>query len=675
MLSDRSINTTMKQSKNISDKAIDLCFRYRWVLALLVFLFCVCFRLHGSSIACYEKYFPTKLIEERSTVLGRPRLIRTDEYGVETMKFFSQRYNVFRLFSRQMSLSPTNMVLDYYSPVWNILAVGKPLSWGFLLFGNEVGLSWYWCGMIILMFMLSLETCLILTMGHRRSSLLGAVLVTLSPEIQWWVMPHMPIVILYAMALFTVGYWFFTAKTGWGKWFAVPLAVISVTGFALSIFPSFQVSCAYVVLFLLVFCLYRDRERMTFLRKDRWRLAVSVLAVACILGYFVWVSWNDLDLLLHTSYPGQRVSTGGNWKIRDLFPDLRSLFFPYRDTSYSNNCELSTYIHFAPFFLLLFPKMISYLRRNGDRKSAVVGKVLTGILLVQVVYMLVGIPRSLAKLTFLSYCNRMDGVYGWVAVLYTVWGFSVLLRHPDLLKTREKVLFPLLYGAACALMVDDLTYFYKVGYWFFSKLPVPVDSLPVALLVLAVSIALLTGILLLLTFRRKRLLSLLVVAIMVFAGATVNPLEKGIGAVTNHPVSKSISEISAEEPEATWLCPGCPFPISNFVLANGARVLDATNFYPDMEKLSILDPLQTYDWETNRYANQTSVLTNAETSVTLIAADQYQWVLNPESVKALGVTYLFTPVDYSALLADYGIECRYVTGQDGFGVYRLRYDV
>ena len=31
-------------------KTAEFCFRYRWMLALLVFCVCVCLRLHGSSI-------------------------------------------------------------------------------------------------------------------------------------------------------------------------------------------------------------------------------------------------------------------------------------------------------------------------------------------------------------------------------------------------------------------------------------------------------------------------------------------------------------------------------------------------------------------------------------------------------------------------------------------------
>ena len=70
-------------------KAANLCFRYRWVLALLVFCVCVCLRLHGSSIGVYDEVFPTQITAEETTLFGRVRWIRSDEWAMTTPIFFS----------------------------------------------------------------------------------------------------------------------------------------------------------------------------------------------------------------------------------------------------------------------------------------------------------------------------------------------------------------------------------------------------------------------------------------------------------------------------------------------------------------------------------------------------------------------------------------------------------
>ena len=647
-----------------AQKAADFCFRCRWRLALLVFLVCVGLRLHGSSIGVFDQVLPTRLTGEKSLLFGEPRWIRSDEYGVTTLKYFSQAANDYRLYSQRMSLSPTNMVLDFYSPVWDWTILGKPLSWGFLLFGNEIGLSWYWCGEIILIFMTALEMFLILTGGMRRVSLIGAVMITLSPAIQWWVMPHMPPAILYAMALFCLGYWFFTAKTRLSKWSAAGLAAIAAIGFVLSIFPSFQVPCAYTVLVLLIVCLRRDRAMITFTRREWPRFALPAAAALLILGGFFLRSRADLSLLLNTVYPGRRMCLGGYGTIATLFTDLTSFFLPYQNINFSNNCEAATYIQFAPLFLVLAPYLLPALKRERD-DSWTVGAALCGILLVQGAYLLIGFPQWLAEVSLLRFCNRMHEVYGWTATLFTVWGLSVLDRHPDLPGRRIKCILPLLYGAVCLLLVDGARKDYFSGF--------AARGLPVGKALLVLALAGVVCALYFALFRRQRLLSAALILAMVFCGATVNPLMRGIGPVVDHPISASIAEMAEREPEERWMTLDCPNWLTNFVLANGARVLDAANFYPDVDKWAILDPAGQYGEFTNRYANECAELTEGENTVELLGGDYIKILLNPTSLKELRIHYLFSPMDYTDLLSDYGIACSYVTGQDGYGIYRLDY--
>ncbi len=649
-----------------SKKAADFCFRYRWWLALLIFLACLVLRLHGSSIGVYDEILPTQITGENSRLFGKLRWVRSDEYGVTTLKFFSQAANDYRLYSRQISLSPTNMVLDYYSPVWDWTILGKPLAWGFLLFGNEVGLSWYWCGEIILLFMTALEMCLILTNGTRSAALTGAFLIAFSPAIQWWVMPHMPPVILYSMALFCIGYRLFTAKNALSRGIASGLSLIAVLGFALSLFPSFQVPCGYTVLVLLAMCLWRDREKIRFTRRDWMYIALPAAAALAILLRFVLLSREDLSLLLNTVYPGRRMSRGGDRRVADLFTDLITFFLPYQDVPFLNNCEVATYIHAAPLFLVLSPYLLPALKKRQDR-SYITGAALYGVLLVQCVFMLMGFPMWLSEITLLHFCNRMNQVYGWVAVLFTVWGMDVLLRHPDLLSRRAKLLLPPVYGAVSLLTLNQQRLDYLSNFVFHG---ISLGSVLIVLLLAAVLCTLYFAV-----FQREKLLSAALILAVLFGGATVNPVMRGIGPVTNHPISKAVAELAEAEPESRWICTdvGTFFMLSNYVSANGAVCLTATNFYPDPEKWAILDPDGKYEELTNRYANECAQLTEGETAVEMVYPDQIKLLLNPESLKKLDIRYLFSSVDYTEMLSKYGIGCTRVTGQDKYSIYRLEY--
>lgn len=642
----------------------DLCFRYRWALALLLFCVCVLLRLHGSSIGVYDEVFSEQVVAGEATLFGTPRWIRSDEFGVATPTFFSQAFNEYGLYSTQMSLSPTNMVLDYYAPVWDLFIVGKPLAWGYLLFGNEVGLSWYWCGLEILLFMTAFETCLLLTGGSRCPSLLGAVMVVLSPEVQWWVLPHMPVVVMYAMGLLCIGYELLSADSRLMRWAMVPLTVIFVTGFSLSIFPAYQVPCAYVVVALLAACLVRDRDRVSFAGEDALRVLLAAGISAAIVVRFVIQSWDDLLLLLNTTYPGARMLLGGGTSARDLFTDVACLFFPFKDATYLNNCEAANYVHFAPFFVLLAPRMLMTLGARGER-GVVVGVTLLGLLAAEVVYMMVGVPETVAAITMLRFCNRMHGIYGWTATLFTVWGISMLADNPDVVLGRaRKVLYPVAYGALAVLSLDGDT----LGY--FAQL----HPSHAGMVLLACALLALVCVLLLATHGELRLAAVAIMLAMVVSGATVNPVERGVGAMTNHPISSTISRIVQEEPEARWLCCDCTFFLSNYLMANGARVLDATNFYPDQGKWDVIDPSGTFDEVTNRYANMSATVVEGESRVELLNPDCIKLYLDFQMLETLGARYLLSTVDYTEPLASHGISCELVGGQDGYGIYRLSYD-
>ena len=110
---------------------------YRWVFAVLLFMLCLLFKIHGSSIGMYDYYFPT-LSEQKEhdefNIIGTDRGIRTDEWAVQVPAFFSQYYNDYDVTSNRMSVGEENMILDYFAPAKCIITLGKPLNWGYILF-------------------------------------------------------------------------------------------------------------------------------------------------------------------------------------------------------------------------------------------------------------------------------------------------------------------------------------------------------------------------------------------------------------------------------------------------------------------------------------------------------------------------------------------------------------
>ena len=77
-------------------KAVLFGIKWRYVIALIVFTFCVIFKVHGSSINEYNKMFSNyEEYSSESVLLGESRSIRSDEWLVHTPYYMSQEYNDF----------------------------------------------------------------------------------------------------------------------------------------------------------------------------------------------------------------------------------------------------------------------------------------------------------------------------------------------------------------------------------------------------------------------------------------------------------------------------------------------------------------------------------------------------------------------------------------------------
>lgn len=643
-------------------KVINRVIQFRWLIALVLFIVCVSLHLHGSSMQFYNLYLPTlndPVEAEKYNVFGTDRIIRTDEYVVHTSQYFSQYYNGYDLYSDRMSVGDTNMILDYYAPSKALVTIGKPFNWGYLLFGNEIGLSWYWSGCQIMLFMTAFELFWILTKKDKLLSILGMFMVGLSPALQWFFIPHITIVFIYGMALFDIGYYFFTERKQWKLWLLTVSGVIAFIGFAVSLFPSMQVSVGLAAVLLLIGCLLRDKKDITFNKWKLIQLIIMLMVSGGIVGSFLLSSMDDLKALMNTSYPGRRVSTGGEYPVSSLFTGLTTMFLPYKDSNVLNNSEMATFIHFGPLAFFLYFRMRKLIKEKS-RTDLYIGDMLAFIMFVQAFFMLIGFPEWLAKITLFSYINRMFTTHGWVAAIFTVWMAGMLKKYPEGMKKWEILIYAAVYTAVNISFIDSSTYEYL-------GLKISIAEM----ILIFVSIILLYG-------SHKLIRNtgiLLMCAVMIFAGATVNPVRRGISPITNHPISTIIRQEREKNPDDAWIVSGqTSATLADFVLANGARVLNATNFYPDFDKWKILDPDGKYYDMYNRYTNQDVNLTDKETYMELPFADNIRIYMNPQSLKDLNVKYLMSDEEnVGDLLDKYDITAENLGGQDGYYIYRLSY--
>jgi len=630
------------------DKILDKVIDYRFIISIVIFIILVLCKVHGSSIGAYNQYLGYD--NNNDVLFGTSRDIRSDEWMVMTPYYFSQQTNNYRVNSNQMSIDGQNMIIGYNSPVKDFTILGKPLVWGFLLFGNDYGLSWYWCLKLILIILVSYEVTFILT-KKKKISVLGSLLIAFGPSMQWWFAPHMPDVILWSLTLLCLSYHLLVNKNENIKNITTVLLPFVFMEFVIALFPSFQVGLGYFILVMLIGLLLRERQKLFENKKQIIRICIVALFSGLFVLLFLKGSLSALKIELNTVYPGHRVELGGQYLMKDIFTDLSTPFLSYvtNKTVYANSCEDSTFIHFGVFILLLSPIIFSIIK---DKRERFLGYAFIGIIGVNIIFMLFGFPSILAKISFYSFINRMKMILGLIFVFFTIWGFSILEDN----KIKNKEYYYLSVIVYCVLLFTFID----------GNL---INYLPKYIYIIEI---LLYALILMLFFYKKLYYAYsLLIGILLFSSISINPIVIGTGAITNHEISNKINEIVKKDKDAYWI--GYEnLALPSFILANGGKTFNAVNFYPDFGKWNYLDKHGKYDDVYNRYAHIVTAINPNKTSIMPHdTVDSIRIELSFDDMKYFNIKYILSIIDISNIKNEkyYLEELSYI---DNVHIYELK---
>lgn len=170
------------------EKLTDRLYKYRFWISGILLIVLIFFEIHGSSILYWQNYL-SNLTNIYEPLIGISRGIRSDEWAVNTPMLLSQYYNnsgLFPYFSETIRGTLTDTFIIYGQPVRDIAILFRPFHWGYLLLSPAKGLSFFWIGRVIALFLVSFEFGMILTQKSKLLSLIYALLITWSPVVQWW---------------------------------------------------------------------------------------------------------------------------------------------------------------------------------------------------------------------------------------------------------------------------------------------------------------------------------------------------------------------------------------------------------------------------------------------------------------------------------------------------------
>jgi len=503
---------------------------------------------------------------------------------------------------------------------------------------------------LLLFLLISFELIKIFTNGNSKVAILGALMITFAPAIQWWFIPHIADVFFWSMCLTVFGYKFFTEKKQWKKYIFVVFLSLSVCTFVMALFPGLQVPLGLFSLASLLCLLIRDKKLITTNKKQIIIAIILMLVIVIpILGYTLYTSYDAIMATMNTVYPGSRLELGGNRNYQVLFTNLTNIFLPYKSITYLNESEISDFLHLGILCLMVYPFILKKLRKS-DSNELIIGNLFIIVMAIEIIFMLVGFPEWLAKLTLFKYINRMHLVYGFTSCIFTLWTINILFKHKDIIGRKSAIIIGLVYSILYYKTIDQN----MLGYM--PRLAYIAEIAGIFLLVICI------------LFRYKKETFELIAIIVLFSGFTINPIAIGISPITNHEFVNFIKNHN----DGYYITLDSNVT-QNLLLANGVKTLNAINFYPDYGKWKLIDSNGENDNFYNRYAHIEIELTSEETNYKLMNADWIVVNLNYSDLKKLGIKYIFTNsnklIDFSKY--DINASVDYSNSEEGVIIYEI----
>ena len=626
-----------KQKQRGFKQGVELIYKYRFVLSFLLLIMLVSFKISGSSMGCWKLFLGDG---ESGIRLGEPRVWRSDEWGTLTPLCFRQQYNTlgsYNRYSQTLGSILTDNMLVYGQPSWDILTLFRPFYWGYLFFGSERGLSWFWCSRLIVLFLSWFELGMFITGGQKKLSVMLSICVSFAPFLQWWFAINGLVEMLIYGACFVLGRNYLVSRAFNPRKIAVAVGMaVCAVGYVLTFYPTWMVPVAwgFVPLFLWVVIWKFDRKVLRRVDVVPWLLIFVITAAG--LTVLAVTSWDVIKAELNSVYPGNAPSSSGGtglwWMMK--YPISLVSRFSMNELIVEN----SSIICFAPAgFILALWVIIK------EKKKDPLLILLLEMNLFLAWYYCVGIPKWLAKMLLLSFVNSNRGpqVLGFLRLTLFVRAVALKEKAP---KRWLAALAAVISSAVPMRLALGFTKYEPGGlrYEYFDT----AEKILVVWAILAVVFYLLYR-----ARKSKYTMAVLGVCTVVLASSIwINPVAKGVPEITKSETMQQIRDLVKEDPKAIWLVVDMAYPATNIPAMAGADCLNTTQTYPQKTRWEMLDQEGECEDIYNRYCHIRASL-GSKTMLELVSTDYVEVTLSPEELKKLNIRYIVSTNDFDEKIA------------------------
>lgn len=633
--------------KNLREKVLNFIFKYRYYLSIAIIAICVIFQIHGSSINELN-IFGVK----HNLLLGVSRQMRGDEYVVNTLFGFSQYPNNFAYFSNIVRAVPTDMFIIYGQAVLDIAVIFRPFNIGYLFLNQGMGLSLFWVSRLVVLTLVSFEMGMLITNKNKTLSLSYAILIALSPLVQWWFAVNGLVEQLIFGQLGVLLIHFYINTQDYRKRILYAfLMIICVGGFLIVFYPSWQIPFAYVFILMAIWIFLKNRNNISVNKKDLLIILVSLAIFGLIMIHILNNSMDTIKIILNTAYPsGERFNGSGDWRY--LFNYLASIFFPFTNLNIPiNTVEHSVFIDFFPVPIIL-SFIVLIVQKTKD-------KLLAGLLalyFICIIFYFIPLPDPIISLTLRDHIRsaRLFSVISFIGVL-------LLIRSLASLKEIKSQKLIIIGSTALSIIVVYLSTFWFHDYY---------HAWMVIALVIIYAITF-SSIFMAHSEKGKTIFLICVILISFTAGALVNPVDHGADVVLENDFIHEVESIVKQDPNANWLVNDMAI---NYLLVAGAKTVNSVNVYPDLDKWHILDPSGENEIVYNRYAHVMVEFQNeTNTTFNIATPDSFLVKFNVNDLEKLNISYIATAKDLEQL-SNENVTFEKVYQKDAYKIYHLKYN-
>ncbi|MBU2578434.1 hypothetical protein KKA69_06475 [Patescibacteria group bacterium] len=612
---------------------------------LLILILLSAFKIHGSSIGMFNKYFYGQEYKDPNLLLNQPRGIRSDEWVVGTMHVIAQAQEDFPVENDLFIAGQNFGTVDV--PIRHWVTLFKPQNWIFFILPLENAYAFNWWSSSFLLAVVVYYITLKFSKGNILLSIISAITIIFSPYFQWWSTIPSGLVAFGLLALIGI-----IRLLNAGKLVDYVVSsvvmVYSFVCFVLILYPPFQITLFWLLVFIF-FGYFMSRAKRLPLSQIKKNIAIIVVGVFIPLGilYLYSLSFKDvISAITSTIYPGNRLSAGGGLSIFNtiggmyniqLLNDARPV-----PPMLGNQSEASSFF-FLSVFLLPF-----YLYQLLD--TILHKKSFDWIVFFGICYFLLMsawgfglLPMNIGNFLLL---NRVPGtrVLLGLGVANHFGIFYYISQEKRIDESKTSKILILVFSLISAICI------YLIGIDLSNSWPSFIGNrFKIFLLASAF------GLLIYLLIRGKTVVfSFLFLFITLTSTFAVNPLYRGLSPILDSKLSSEISQIESSGIDGSWALYD-NLILENYFAANGASAINGTYVAPNLEFWSKFDPKGEYQDIYNRYAHIILRSTSNEEEIRfeLVQGDLFIVHINPcnEVLNKIGVSkFVFIePQDFHCL--------------------------